>query len=118
METEKKTFFEETKELAANYVEDKLLLIKLQAADQASRISSSIVKILLVATMLFFIMMIVTFLAGYYLSQWTGSFIAGFGILIALYILILMLLLYTHKKYMNKYIIDKVIQMFFNNKED
>jgi hypothetical protein len=47
-----------------------------------------------------------------------GSFFYGFGILIVIYILVLLGVLYAHKKYLHKKITDKMIERFFSNTED
>ena len=118
METERKNFFEETRELATKYVDDRILLIKLQAAEKAAVFSSLLFKGIVIGVIFFFIVSIVSFLIGYYLSLWTGSFFYGFGILILIYIIILFSILYFHKKYLNKMITDKMVELFFKNTED
>lgn len=117
MENERKNFFEETRELATKYVDDRVLLIKLQAAEKAATFSSLLFKGLFVATISFFIISILSFLAGYYLSVWMGSFFYGFGVLVIIYVILLVALLYAHKKYLHKTITDKMIELFFKNPE-
>ncbi|HEX8334854.1 MAG TPA: phage holin family protein [Segetibacter sp.] len=118
METERKNFFEETRELATKYIDDRLLLIKLQAAEKAAKFSSMLFKAIVVGVIFFFILSIISFLIGYYLSLWTGSFLLGFGILVVIYIIILLVILSAHKKYLHKKIVDKMIELFFRNTED
>jgi membrane protein YdbS with pleckstrin-like domain len=118
METERKNFFEETRELATKYIDDRILLIKLQAAEKAATFSSILLKGIVVGVVFFFILSIFSFLIGYYLSIWTGSFFYGFGILMVIYFIILLVVLYAHKKYMHKKITDKMIELFFSNTED
>ena len=118
METERKNFFEETRELATKYVDDRILLIKLQAAEKAATFSSILVKCIVIGVVFFFILSIISFLIGYYLSMWMGSFLYGFGVLVVIYILVLLGVLYAHKKYLHKKITDKMIELFFRNTED
>ena len=115
MESERKNFFEETRELAAKYVDDRVLLIKLQAAEKAATFSSLLFKALVVGIIVFFIITIISFLTGYYLSIWLGSFFYGYGILLLIYLLVLFIVLYAHKKYLHKIITDKMIEFFFKN---
>ena len=117
MESERKNFFEETRDLATKYVDDRVLLIKLQAAEKAASFSSMLFKALIVGTISFFIISMISFLAGYYLSVWMGSFFYGFGLLIIIYAILLVVLLYVHKKYLHKTITDKMIELFFKNPE-
>jgi len=117
METERKNFFEETRELATKYVDDRILLIKLQAAEKAAAFSSMLFKAILVGVVGFFILSILSFLLGYYLSVWLGSVFYGFGLLVILYVLMLVLALYAHKKYLQAKLTDKVIELFFRKEE-
>lgn len=118
MENEKITYFEEVQQLGSKYIEDRLLLIKLQAAEKAAKLSSSLVKAVVAGVLIFFILLILSFLAGYGLSIITGSLLYGFGILAGIYIILLMVFLYAYRKSLNKYIADKVVETFFNSKED
>jgi uncharacterized membrane protein YoaK (UPF0700 family) len=61
--------------------------------------------------------MIVSFIAGYYLSQLVDSYPGGFAILGVVYLLIIFLLLFIHKKYTAKIVSDKVVKFSFDNKE-
>jgi membrane protein YdbS with pleckstrin-like domain len=117
METERKNFFEETRELATKYIDDRILLIKLQAAEKAAKFSSMLFKAVVVGIIFFFILSLISFLIGYYLSQWTGSFFYGFGILIVVYIVILLVILSAHKRYLHKKIVDKTIELFFKTED-
>jgi fatty-acid desaturase len=116
MENEKQPYFEEVKDLAASYIEDQLVLLQLDTAEKVAQASSSIFKIAVLAMLLFFIFMILTFLAGYYLSDVMGSIFLGFGTLVIVYVILVFVLLITHKKFLDKIIVDKVIKGFFNTK--
>lgn len=117
METERKNFFEETRELATKYVDDRILLIKLQAAEKAAAFSSMLLKGLLVGVIGFFILSIISFLIGFYLSVWLGSILYGFGLLAVIYVVLLFALLYAHKKFLHAGLTDKVIELFFRKEE-
>lgn len=112
------TYFEEIQQLGTKYVEDRLLLVKLQAAEKAARLSSALVKAVVAGVLIFFILLILSFLAGYGLSIVTGSFLYGFGILAGIYVILLIVFLYAYKKSLNKYIADKAVETFFNSRED
>jgi ABC-type multidrug transport system fused ATPase/permease subunit len=116
MENEKLTYFEEIQQLGSKYVEDRLLLVKLQAAEKAAKLSSSLVKAIVAGVLVFFILLILSFLAGYGLSIITGSLLYGFGILAGIYAILLIVFLYAYKKSLNKYIADKVVETFFDKR--
>ena len=114
---EKEGLFAETKEMIEEYVEDRLLLLKLQTTEKAAKASSFIFIALAVSFIGLILIMIISFIIGYYLSQAVGSYPAGFGILAVIYILLIFLLLYLNKKFMSKKIADAVVKFSFENKE-
>jgi uncharacterized RDD family membrane protein YckC len=118
METEKMNYFDELKELGGRYVEDRLMLIKLEAAEKAAKFSASLVRVVVLSVLGVFVLMIVTFLAGYYLSLVTNSFLLGFGIMAVLYVLIMVIFNYMHNKTYGKSIANKVVEAVFSNKEE
>jgi Na+-driven multidrug efflux pump len=95
-----------------------LLLLKLQAAEKGAKASSSVVKIFVVSLLAFFISIIITFLAGYYLSQLTNSYLIGFALLAVFYFVLILLFLYFYKRSWDKKITDKMVAFFFNQKEE
>lgn len=66
MQEEKKGFFEETEELVENYVNDRLLLLKLQAAEKTANIVSVLVSGILIGVVAFFILLFVSLMLGYW----------------------------------------------------
>lgn len=113
----KEGFFVETKEMVEEYVEDRLLLLKLQTTEKAAKASSFIFIALAVSFLSLILLMVVTFIAGYYLSQLINSYAGGFGIVAGIYILLILLLLYFNKKFIAKKIADTVVKFSFDNKE-
>ena len=114
---EKEGFFAETKELVEEYVEDRLLLLKLQTTETAARVTSFIFIALAVSFVSLILCMILSFIAGYYLSQAVDSYPGGFGILAGIYILLILLLFYFNRKFISKKIADTVVKFSFDNKE-
>lgn len=114
---QKEGFFVETKEMVEQYIEDRLLLLKLQTTEKAAKASSFIFIALAVTFICLILIMIISFIIGYALSQALGSYPAGFGILAGIYILLIFLLLYLNKKFIAKKIADIVVKFSFENKE-
>ncbi|HEX8277890.1 MAG TPA: phage holin family protein [Segetibacter sp.] len=117
MQTEKEGFFVEVKDLVQEYVDDRLMLFRLQATEKAARASSVVFITVAVAFLSFILLMIVTFIAGYYLSVAVNSFPLGFAILALVYVLLIVLLIYLHKKFIGKKISDTVVKFSFDNRE-
>lgn len=114
---EKDGFFVQVKDMVEEYVDDRILLLKLQAAEKAAKASSSLFLGVAVTFISLILFMIISFIAGYYLSQAVNSYPGGFGILAGIYILIIFILIYVHKKYTGKLIIDSIIKFSFDTKE-
>ena len=72
---------------------------------------------MLVACIGLILLMILSFIGGYYLSQLVDSYSGGFAILGGIYILVIFLLLFIHKKYTAKIVADKVVKFSFDTKE-
>ncbi len=115
---EKEGFFVEIKDMVGEYAEDRLLLLKLQATEKLAKVSSSLFIVALVGFFSLLIFMIISFIGGYYLSLAVHSYPGGFAILGGIYLLIIFLLLYLHKKYMARIVADKVVKFSLesNNK--
>ncbi|MDB5249898.1 MAG: hypothetical protein JWQ40_4292 [Segetibacter sp.] len=114
---EKEGFFVQTKELLQEYVEDRLLLIKLQLTEKAAKASAVIFIAVLVGFLSLILFMILSFIAGYYLSKAVDSYPGGFAILAGIYILLILLLVYLDKRFIGKKVSDTVVKFSFDNKE-
>ncbi|HEX8356959.1 MAG TPA: phage holin family protein [Segetibacter sp.] len=114
---EKESFFVEVKDLIQEYVDDRLMLLKLQTTEKAAKASSVLFITIAVAFLGLILLMILSFIAGYFLSLLVGSLLGGFGILAGVYVLLILLLLYLHKKFLSKKISDTVVKFSFENKE-
>ena len=113
MEENKQDFFEETYDVFTNYVDDRILLLKIQAAEKSGKLMSAFVTIAIVALFTFFILLFVSIMAGYYFAELTGSTFIGFSIVAGIYILLLAVFLVVNKQILSKRIIDLVIKIFF-----
>jgi len=110
-------YFVQVKEMIQEYVEDRLLLLKMQTTEKAAHVTATIFIVLAVGFIGLVVFMIISFIAGYYLSQAVDSYPGGFAILAGIYILLIFLLLYLHKRYTAKIVADKVVKFAFENKE-
>lgn len=118
METEKTGFFVETKELLEKYIQDRMLLVKLQVAEKAADFASNFYILLPIAFLAFIILLMMSFLAGYYLTILFNNALAGYGTVILFYIILLFGLVHMHKSRWKKKVADKVVEKIFEKKED
>jgi len=118
MQEEKRGFFEETEELVEKYVNDRLLLLKLQAAEKTANLAALLVSGVLIAMLGFFILLFVSLMLGYWFSELTGSFFYGFGLLTLLYVILFVVLISIRKKVVNSFVENTIIRIFFDNQTD
>ncbi len=114
MEEQKPDFFEETQELVEDYVGNRLQLLKLQTAEKSAKLISLLLTVVVMAFLCFFILLFLSMTAGYFLAQKTGSLFTGFGIVAVFYVLLLAVVLYLRKRFLDKYISDTVVRIFFD----
>ena len=118
MDKEKQTFFEETRNIVEGYVEDRILLFKLQTGEKIARLVSSFYIMFIVGLLLFVILLILTVIAGYFLAFLTNNFIIGFGIVAVIYIILIFVVLAMHKKFLGQKVMDATIKLLFENKDE
>jgi uncharacterized membrane protein YdjX (TVP38/TMEM64 family) len=117
MEEQKDDFFTESRKELEQYVQDRMLLLKLQATEKTAKLIAMLFSGLLVSLLGLFLLLFLSIMAGYYFETLTGSLYAGFGIVAAFYLLLLVLVIVTRKWYAKK-IIDSVIRIFFDKDDD
>lgn len=113
MEEPKKGFFEETYGVFTEYVDDRMLLLKIQAAEKSGKLISAIITMAVVALFIFFILLFVSIMSGYYFAELTGSMFYGFSIVAGIYIFLLLVFLLINKRFLSKRIMNTVIRIFF-----
>ena len=107
-----KDFFEDTHSLLSNYVNDRLLLFKIQAASKSGKIIASLFTLIVIALFSFFILFFVSMMGGYFFAELTHSTFYGFSIIAGIYVFLLLIFLINKKSISNK-IINSVITILF-----
>jgi len=106
-------FFADTKLAVENYVENRILLLKLEATEKISKLAGAMFSGLLIAVMSFFIILFISMMIAWYFGQLLNNVYLGFGIISAFYIVVLILLLIFRKKVLERTITNTVINIFF-----
>ncbi len=115
MQVEQETsFFKESRQQLEQYVQDRVLLLKLQMVEKVSQLIALIFTGLTLALLAFFVLLFLSIMAGYYFASITGSLYIGFGIVSLFYISIFVLIISFKKRVIEKYIIDAVIKIFMD----
>ena len=118
MEERKERFFAETEELIEQYIKDRLLLMRIDAAEKGAKLAAHFVTGMLLAVLFFFIIMFLSIMAGYYFSEVTGSQFYGFGIIAGFYVVVFAVLLAVRKRYIFPFLINLVIKTVFDQNND
>ncbi len=115
MKEENKDFFEDTHGLITAYVEDRILLTKIRMAKKSGQLISSAASFLVTLVLLFFILLFVGLMGGYYFAEKLGSLFYGFSIVAGIYFVLLCVFLILNKFVFSKRIINSTIKLFFDN---
>lgn len=95
------------------YIELKLDLLKLQAAENVSRIISGVVVGAIIAIFAALILFFLSFAAGFFLASILNSTELGFLCVAGFYLLLVLILLLFRKKIIDRPVIRSVINIFF-----
>lgn len=119
METET-NFFAASKIALEKYIEDRILLLKLQSSAKIAELTSLMFIGFLFMNISFFIVLFLGIMAGYYFASLTGSLYWGFGIVAGIYTLMLIALILFGKNVLGKAISNLVIKILLDqkNKDD
>ena len=117
MQQEKENFFTESRKELEQYIQDRLLLMKLQATEKTARLVALLFVVLIVSLLGFFVLIFLSVMAGVYFSTSTNNLYTGFGMVTAFY-LVLLLIFVLCRKWISKQVINIVIRIFFDKNEE
>jgi len=100
------------------YIEVKLDLIRLHIAENLSRIFSNVATIAVIGYLLFFIVLFISFAAGFYIGSLLDSNDLGFLCIAGFYTLLLILFLAFRKQIVERPVIKTIVRLFFPKFED
>ena len=111
-------FFVESKQKVKDYVHDRILLLKLEMVEKTSKLLSVMFIGLLITILSLFILLFLSFMAGYYFAAVTDSLYLGFGIVCGFYVLLLLFMIIAGKKILHTFITNTVIETIFDQTAD
>ncbi len=112
---ESTSLFDCLKQAIKQLLGDRLLLAKMETAEKVSILAARLVFLLAASMVLFFVLLFVSIMGGYYFAQITGSLFIGFAILAGIYLLLLVLLLTVGRKWIFTKIESFIITTIFND---
>src|SRR5689334_901168 len=95
-------FFTESKVAAESYIQNRILLLRLEAVEKISKLSAAMFAGLLIGILSVFIILFLSIMLAWLFAGILGSVFLGFGIISAFYIVVLVLLLIFRKKVLQK----------------
>ncbi len=112
----KPNFFAETKSLFQSYLNERIALVKLQAAEKISVTAAAVITGVVLFVLAIFLLIFVSITLGFAFSYWFDSRIAGFGTVAGIYLLLMLLVVFFGKNLFGNAITQKLIQSFFKKK--
>jgi len=113
----KDNFFNESRKLLENYVHDRILLLKLEISKKAANVSAGIASAVMLCGLALLALIFFSITLGFVFSKLTSSFIWGFGIVTAVYVLLIVLVI-MNKTWLKKKVSGAVISSMFSKKEN
>ena len=107
-------FFAESKAKLEEYLQDRLLLFKLQMVQKTSKLIAMGFIGLMVTIISLFILIFLSIMGGFYFGKLLNSMYWGFGVVTGFYILLLVVLIVFGKKLVHVYITNTIIEIFFD----
>lgn len=106
--------FLELKEEATTYAEDRILLLQLNATKKTARVVGILTSSVLMVFNIFFVFLFGSILAGRYLTELTGNFYIGFGIITGVYVLLFIILFSSQKKIIERKVADLIVRLLMD----
>lgn len=106
-------YFDETKKKLRQYIDQRILLVRLQATEKASRFAAAFVTVAIIAIVAIFLLIFLSIAAGFWLSAMAGSYTIGFGFIALFYLLIFLFIIFFLRKILLNVFVDKIIKYFF-----
>lgn len=113
---EEADYFQDTKNKLSGYIQQRLLLFRLQATKKISHIAAGVITVIVIAVIGLFLLIFGSITAGFWLSDITGSIIAGFGIVALFYFLVFLFVILFLRKILRNFFINKLIHTFHKKK--
>lgn len=110
---EEANYFQETKLKIEEYIQRRILLMRLQVTDKAARIASGLFTIIVIILIALFVTLFASFAAGYWLAGLTGSLAMGFAIVALFYLVVFLFVILFLRKVSRNFFVDKLIKLIY-----
>ncbi|SFP58918.1 phage holin family protein [Parafilimonas terrae] len=110
---EEANYFQETRQKLNEYIQRRILLLKLQAADKVSHAASTIITATIITILVLFVLIFASIAAAYWLATLTGSLAAGFGIVALFYLFVFLFVILFLRKIIRNSFVDKFVKLIY-----
>lgn len=114
---EKATLVESLFEKAEAYIKTNIELIRLKAIDKISDLLSSIASTLILFAIVFILVILINIGLALWIGELLGESYYGFFVVAIFYLIIMLILLFTHGQIIKKPIINSIILQMMKEKE-
>ncbi|MEO7210264.1 MAG: phage holin family protein [Chitinophagaceae bacterium] len=112
-------FFSESKDKLEGYINDRLMLIKLQAVEKTSRLAGVFFTIMILGLMAVFVLLFLSLTAAAILASILGSLYWGYGIVALFYIILSIIIIVSGKKMIQAKLANSLVNILLEKaKED
>ena len=118
MDNRQESFFKEYSDKIAQYVDDRILLLRLSFVKKTSQITGKFVYIVVVMGLCLLIFLFLSVMLGFLLSSWFHSSFAGFGAVTGLFIIALIVIIAKRKTIQTKFFGNFIIDILLEQNED
>ena len=108
---EEENYFKETRRRVKQYIEQRVLLIRLELTEKASLMAASLITTFLVTIIGVFLLIFISITAGLWLGHVTGNMATGFGIVALFYFVAFLFMILFMKKILQNFFVNKLIHL-------
>lgn len=118
MEEKKEKNIEELVADAKSYVDTRLEYLHLKSVEKGSKLFSDLITNTVVMVCFLLAFLFGTFTLALYLSEVFGSYVAGFGCVAGIYLLLSIIVFLTKDKFIEKILVNMFIRKYFDKIAD
>ncbi len=111
-------FFSESKDKLEGYINDRIMLIKLQAVEKTSRLAGAFFTIIILGLMAVFILLFLSLSLAAFLATILGSLFWGYGIVAIFYIILAIVVVALRKKVIEKSMTNFLVNILFEKSKE
>lgn len=113
-QTQPETFFAELRQKIEAYLNDRVLLFKLQTTKKISKLIAGLLVALILFFVLLFVLLFLSIAAGFYFATLTHNAFYGFGIVAGIYLLLFFIVIKFRKALIEKPLVALIIKILFD----